>query len=132
MTMKRFVALGLIAATLATTAFASAASLGGASGGVIAGDAAIPACDTTGITASYTTSGGDVTAVGVSGLADPGCEGASLSLTLVGASGDSIASGGPLTIPADDDTADNSLTVAVTPNPAAEAVAGYQIPIVGP
>ena len=132
MTFKRVIVVSLVVTTLVSTAFASAASLGGMSGSVAAGDATIPACDTTGISVGYTTSAGNVSAVTVNGLADPGCEGGSLSVTLTNASGDSIASGGPQTVPTDGDTADNSLTVSVGPNPAAENVAGYHVSIAGP
>jgi hypothetical protein len=132
-TLKRVIVVILAVTTLASSAYASAASLGGiAGGGVGAGEAAIPACDTTGITVSYTTSGGNVTAVTVGGLADPGCEGGALSVTLTNAAGDSIATGGSQTIPTDGDNADNALTVSVSPNPAAENVAGYHVSIVGP
>jgi hypothetical protein len=132
-TLKRVIIVSLAVTILASSAFASAASLGGmSSGSLSAGDAAIPACDTTGVTGTYTTSGGNVTAVTVGGLADPGCEGGVLSVTLTNAAGDSIASGGPQTIPTDGDTADNSLTVSMSPNPAAENVAGYHVSIVGP
>jgi hypothetical protein len=130
--LKRVIVVSLAVTTLASSAFASAASLGGISGGVGAGNAAIPACDTTGVTVTYTTSGGNVTTVTVGGLADPGCEGGSLSLTLTNTAGDSIASGGPQTIPTDGDTADNSVNVSVSPNPAAENVAGYHVSIAGP
>ncbi len=133
MPLKRVIVVSLAVTTLASSAFASASSLGGmSSGSLSAGDAAIPACDTTGVTVTYTTSGGDVTAVTVGGLADPGCEGGALSLTLTNAAGDSIASGDPQAIPTDGDTADNSLTLSVSPNPAAENVAGYHVSIVGP
>jgi hypothetical protein len=130
--LKRVIVVSVAVTTLASSAFASAASLGGMSGSVAAGDAAIPDCDTTGVTLTYTTTGGNVTAVAVGGLADPGCEGGSLSLTLTNTAGDSIASGGPLTIPTDGDTADNSVDVSVSPNPAAETVAGYHVSIAGP
>lgn len=132
MTLKRGIVVSLVVTTLASSAFASAASLGGMSGSVAAGDAAIPACDTTGISVGYTTAAGNVTAVSVGGLADPGCEGGALSVTLTNAAGDSIASGGPATVPTDGDMADNSVTVSVSPNPAAENVAGYHVSIVGP
>ena len=130
--VKRVIFISMVVTTLASSAFASAASLGGISGTLGAGNAVIPACDTTGVSVSYTTSGGNVTAVTVAGLADPGCEGGDLSVTLTNASGDSIASGGPQTIPTDGDALDNSLTLAVSPNAAAENVSGYQVPIVGP
>jgi hypothetical protein len=131
-TLKRVIVLSLAVTTLASSAFASAASLGGMSGSVAAGEAAIPACDTTGVTISYTTSGGNVTAVTVNGLADPGCEGGALSVTLTNTAGDSIASGGPQAVPTDGDATDNSVTVSVSPNPAAENVAGYHVSIAGP
>ena len=132
MALKRKILISMVAATLASSAFASAASLGGISGSVGAGNAAIPACDTTGVSVSYTTSGGNVTAVTVGGLADPGCEGGDLALTLTNSAGDSIASGGPQAIPTDGDTADNSLTISMSPNAAAQNVAGYHVSIVGP
>jgi hypothetical protein len=133
MTLKRLIVVSVAVTTVASSAFASAASVGGiSSGSVSAGNAAIPDCDTTGVTLTYTTSGGNVTAVTVGGLADPGCEGGALSVTLTNAAGDSIASGGPQTIATDGDTADNSLTVAVSPNPAAENIAGYHVSITGP
>jgi hypothetical protein len=131
-TLKRLIVVSLMTTTLASCVFASAASLGGISGGVAAGDSAIPACDTDGLTVTYETTGGNVTAVTVSALADPACEGGELSLTLSNAGGDSIASGGPGMIAADADAADNAVTVPVAPNPAAETVRGYHVSIVGP
>ena len=132
MTLKRVIVVSVAVATLASSAFASAASLGGMSGSVVAGNAAVPACDTTGVTVAYTTSAGNVTAVTVSGLADPGCEGGSLSVALTNSAGDSIASGGPETVATDGDTVDNSLSVSLSPNPAAQNVAGYHVSIAGP
>ncbi|HYG73090.1 MAG TPA: hypothetical protein VEC15_12510, partial [Actinomycetota bacterium] len=78
--MKRLIVVTLTVTTLSSAVFASAAELGGISGGVVAGDSAIPACDSDGVTLAYQTSGGNVTAVTVSGLADPGCEGGELSV----------------------------------------------------
>ena len=130
--MNRMIVWSLIVTTLASSVFASAAALGGMSGAVIAGDAPITACDTSGFTVAYTTSRGNVTAVMVGDIADPGCEGDDLSVTLTNAAGDSIASGGPQMIPTDGDTADNSMTVPVTPTPAAEQVRGYHVSIVEP
>ncbi len=130
--MRRLTLAILGVTTVASACFASAAALGGISGGVAAGNAAITACDTNGFTVSYATSGGNVTAVTLGGIADPGCEGAAVSLALTDAGGSSIASGGPATIPTDGDTADNTITVAVAPNPAAEQASGYHVSIVGP
>ena len=132
MTLKRLIVVTLTVTTLSSAVFASAAELGGISGGVVAGDSAIPACDSDGVTLAYQTSGGNVTAVTVSGLADPGCEGGELSVALSSQSGDGVASAGPHVIAADAGTADNTATVAVAPNPAAETVSGYHVAIVGP
>jgi hypothetical protein len=131
--VSRVTILILTAVTLASLCVASAAALGGISGGeVSAGDAPIAACDATGFTIAYATLGGNVTAVTVHDIADPGCEGGDLSVTLTNAAGAGIATGGPEAITADGDTADNSLLVAVSPNPAAEQVSGYHISLVGP
>ncbi len=132
MTMRRVILASLALMMLASPVLASAASLGAISGGVAAGNAPITACDTNGVTVTYTTSAGNVTAVTVGGLADPGCEGGDLSVTLTNTLGVSIASGGPQTIPTDGDTTDNSVTVSVSPNPAAEQVTAYNVAIVGP
>jgi hypothetical protein len=130
--MSRATILSLAAVTVASLCAASAAALGGIAGGqVSAGDAPITACDT-GFTLVYTTLGGDVTAVTVNGIADPACEGADLSVTLTDAGGGAVASGGPASVPTDGDAADNSLVLPVSPNPAAEQVAGYHVSLVGP
>lgn len=111
---------------------ASAASLGGiADGRLGADDAGVPACDTNGFTVAYTTSGGNVTAVAVSGIADPGCEGGDLSLAVTQA-GTSIGSGGPQIVPTDGDVVDNSMSVSVSPNPDAALVDGISITVAGP
>lgn len=131
--MRRVIVLILTAATLASLSIASAAAVGGISGDPFAaGDAPIPACDATGFTLAYTTVGGNLTAVTVNGIADPGCEGGDLSVTITNTVGASIASGGPQGITPDGDTADNSVVVPVSPNPAAEQVSGYHISLVGP
>lgn len=126
------IVLILTVTTLASSAFASAAALGGISGDVVAGDAAITPCDADGFSESYTTSGGNVIAITLAGIADPACEGGKLSVTLADATGASIASGGPQTIEADADTAENSITVSVSPSPASEQVSAYHVSIVGP
>jgi hypothetical protein len=130
--MRRVLVLILTAVTLASLCVASAAALGGIAGGPLsAGDAPITACDATGFTLAYTTSGGNVTAVTVNGIADPGCEGGDVSVTLTNTSGAGIASGGPEAVVVDGDTADDSVLVSVSPNPAAEQVSGYHISLVG-
>jgi hypothetical protein len=131
--MRRVIVLILTTGTLASLCVASAAAVGGISGDPFgAGDAPITACDATGFTLAYTTVGGNLTAVTVNGIADPGCEGGGLSVTITNASGTSIASGGPQGITADGDTVDNSIALPVSPNPAAEQVSGYHISLVGP
>ncbi|HEY9379056.1 MAG TPA: hypothetical protein VIQ02_18415, partial [Jiangellaceae bacterium] len=66
------------------------------------------------------------------GIADPGCEGGSMKLTLTDAAGVSIASAGPGTVPTDGDTLDNSLALSTSAQPSAGAVAGIRIAIEGP
>jgi hypothetical protein len=131
--VKRPILVGIAVAAVASASLASAATLGGStSDRVAAGDAAIPACDANGFSVTYTTSGGNVTAATVADIADPGCEGGDLSVTVTDSTGASIASGGPSSIPTDGDTNPNSLTVSVSPQPAAEQVAGVQVAVVGP
>jgi hypothetical protein len=129
----RVIVLILTAATLAALGVASASALGGISSAQVgAGDAPITPCDSTGFTLDYTTVGGNVTAVTVNDIADPSCEGGALSVTLTNAGGASIASGGPQAIVTDGDSAENSVLLSVSPNPAAEQVSGYHISLVGP
>jgi hypothetical protein len=131
--MRRLVTALFIAALVATVVFAAAATLGGISGTSLgAGSATVAACDGNGFTVTYSVSGGNVTAVTVSGIADPGCEGGQLSLTLTNSGGTSIGSGGPLTVPTDGDVLDNSMTVPVSPQPAASQVTGIHVVVEGP
>lgn len=131
--MRRLVLGTTAAVAVVTASLASAAAFGGiTSGRVAAGNAAIAACDGNGFSVSYTTVGGDVTAATVADIADPGCEGGDLSITITNSAGDSIASGGPSSIPTDGDTSPSSLTVSVSPQPAAEQVAGVHVAVVGP
>ena len=118
---------------MVSAGIAAAATLGGVSGpGLSAGNAAIAGCDPDGLTTLFTTVAGNVTAVTVGGLTDPGCEGASLSLTVIDATGASIAGAAPQTIPTDAGVTDNSLVVSVSPNPLAEAPTAVEIVIAGP
>ncbi len=120
-------------ALMLSAGVAAAATLSGVGGPTLsAGDSSIAACDPDTLTTLYTTTAGNVTAVTVGGLADPGCEGASLSLSVVDATGASIASAGPATIPADEGTVDNTLVLSVSPNPLAEAPTAVEIVIAGP
>jgi hypothetical protein len=120
-------------ALLLSAGVAAAATLGGVGGPALsAGNGPIAACDPDTLTTLYTTTAGNVTAVTVGGLADPGCEGASLSLSVVDSTGASIASAGPATIPADAGTIDNTLLLSVSPNPLAEVPTAVEIVIAGP
>jgi hypothetical protein len=131
--MRRLILVTVAAVTVLSASLASAAALGGVgSDRVAAGDAAIPGCDGNGFTVTYTTVGGNVTAATVADIADPGCEGGDLSVTVTNAAGESIASGGPSSIPTDGDTSPDALTVSVSPQPAAEQVAGVNVAVVGP
>jgi hypothetical protein len=79
----------------------------------------------------YTTSAGNVTAVTVNGIADPGCEGGALSVTLANGTA-SVGSAGPQIVPVDAGTIDNSITVNVSPQPAASTVNRVHVAITGP
>ena len=111
---------------------ASAASLGGVTTPALgAGSASVARCDTA-FTISYGVENGLVDTVTVSGIADPACEGGAMSVTLVNASGSSIGTGGPTTVPTDGDTSNNSVTLTVAAQPSAGAVAAVEVLVVGP
>jgi hypothetical protein len=124
--------LSVAVAIGASACVAGAASFGLTTTASGAGDTPVPHCDPDGFTYVYTTSRGNVTAVTVGGIADPACEGGSLSLTLTNSLGDGVASGGPQVVPSDGDAADNSLTVATSPQPLASLVTGIHVYIAGP
>lgn len=130
--LRRISAAGIAVAAACAATYASAASLGGLPTAVVgAGDAMIAACDAS-FTVGYTTSHGNVTAATVGDVADPACEGGQLRLTLLNAAGTAIGSGGPTAVVADGDSVPNSVSVAVSPNPAAEQVAAVRLSVVGP
>jgi hypothetical protein len=132
-TVRRLVLVAIATSAVLSGGLASAAALGGVNTDRFgAGNAALVACDANAFTVTYTTVGGDVTAATVADIADPGCEGGELSITVTNNAGDSIASGGPSSIAADGGTSPNSLIVSVTPQPAAEQVAGVHVVVVGP
>ena len=123
--MKRSLLLATVV-VVTTATVAAASSLGGVAGDSMgAGDAPIAACDT-GFTVSYTTSGGNVTAVTVGDIA-AACAGGVLRVTVKNSTGASIAAGGPQTL-----AAGASATASVAPQPVAEDVTGVDISIVGP
>ena len=112
----------------------SAASLGGLGSAPLGGGAAsVAPCDGDGVTVSYTTQGGSVTATTVAGIADPGCEGATLSITLRGAGGERVAAAGPQLVPTDPGSDDQAVTLGVTPSDQpAESIAGFSVELAGP
>jgi hypothetical protein len=131
MGLRHLLLLGTVVAATPICA-AAAASLGlGTSAALGSGGAPVARCDDNGVAVAYTTVGGNVVSVTVSGIADPGCEGAALSLQILNSSGTSIASGSA-TVAADGDAADNSESVTVSPRPAAEAPTVVHVSLVGP
>jgi len=104
----RIVTIAVASTVVAVTGFvAYAAELGLASARAAGGQAAIARCDTDGFTVSYSVSGSNVNSVTVAGIADPGCEGASVAVTVTNSAGGSISSGTGV-VPTDADTLDNS------------------------
>jgi hypothetical protein len=124
--VKRLLILCSALAVGLPCSLAAASALQGVSSARV-GNGSIPvtACDTDGFTISYTTTGGNVTSVGVGGI-DSACNGASLSVTVVNGSRTSVAGGGPVTV------SGNSATVSISPNPAASTPAGVDVSVVGP
>jgi hypothetical protein len=111
-------------AVFAGPAGALAASLGGITGKLGAGNASVAACDTT-FGTGYTTVGGNVTVVDVTGI-DAACVGGALSVRLTNSAGTSIGSGGPATI------SGTSRTVSISGAPDGDLVTGIRISIEGP
>jgi hypothetical protein len=127
---RRLISLvALTAAVLPVAAFAG--SVGTTSASLAGGQAAVVACDAA-FGQSYTTVGGNVTAVTITGIADPACEQGQLSVTLTNAAGAALGAGGPVLVPSDGDIADNSVTVTIAAQPDGELVAGIRIAIAGP
>jgi hypothetical protein len=123
--------LALVLATGGAVLSASAAALGGlADGGIGAGSATVAGCDANGFGVSYALSGGNVTSATVSGIADPGCEGGALSLTI--ANGATSVGSGTATVPTDAGTTDNSVTVPLSPQPPASQVSQVHVVVAGP
>lgn len=116
----------LIAVALGCVGLASAASLGGIGPQELgAGNSVVTACDSDGVGLSYTTSGGTVQSVTVTGIAG-GCVSGSLRVVLANSTGTDIAQGGPLSV------SGASEIVTLSPQPSAAAVAAAHISIVGP
>ena len=123
---------GVTVAVAASASVAFATGFGVTTTKLGGGNTPVVACDGNGFTVSFTTSHGNVTAVTVGGIADPACEGGALAVTVTNVAGASIASGGPQTIPTDGDTADNTVTLATSPQPGASQVAAYNVSVTGP
>ena len=123
--MRLFTLCLTVAVALPSSLAAAAAIQGASSGPLGSGSTPITACDTDGLTVSYTTSGGNVTTVSVGGIA-VACSGGSLRVTVVDSSRTSVASGGPVTV------SGTSESVSVSPNPAGAIPAGVDVSIVGP
>ena len=109
-----------------------ATTLGGLGAGKLgARGATVAACDTNGFTVSYTTSGLNVASATIGGIADPGCEGGQLSVTLAN-DPTGVGGAGPVVVPTDADTSDNSVTLSLSPLPTASQVSRVHVSIVGP
>lgn len=121
-----------LAVAAAAIPFAAAALTAVAGGAIGAGSSTVGSCDADGFGATYVTSGLTVTAVTVSGIADPGCDGGILRVRVTDATGESIAAGGPRTIAADADTLDNTEAVSVTPQPVVTSAMRIKIVVEGP
>ncbi len=129
--MKRHLAWLAAAVTVASAYVGFAAPVPALSSRNVAGaSAAVVPCDTV-FSVTYTTSGGKVTTVTVGGIADPACEGGQLKLTLLGG-GATLGSGGPVTVPTDAGTVDNSVAVSVSPQPNAWLVDEVAVVVAGP
>lgn len=127
--MKRLLPILGGGAALAAATAAAAAMLPLSAGTVGGGAAAVAPCDPDGFTIAYTTSGGNVTAVTVGGVKEPGCAGGRLAVALVSASGAAVGSGTAV-VPSGADP--GSVGVSISPSPSASAVAGYRVTISGP
>jgi hypothetical protein len=123
----------ILAATFAaiTTFVALAAPIGLATTKVGGSKSAIARCDTNGFTISYGLSGSNVNSVTVAGIADPGCEAATIDARLINSTGVSIGSGTG-TVATDAGTVDNSITLTMSPTPTETTVSGIRIVLRGP
>jgi hypothetical protein len=123
--MKRLAALAALGLTgLLMSVTASAATLPTVTGKVGGGSASVDRCDADGFTTNFTTSGGRITSVAVSGIA-AACSGGSLRVTLTRGIISPVM-GGPVTI------SSSSHTVAVIGAPNAWEVVGFSAVVVGP
>jgi len=127
--MKLIRSLALLAvATVLATSVAAAARLTVSSKTLGSGGTAVAHCQNGGFTFTRTVSSGNITAVAVGGITS-GCANGALILTLVNSSNASIGSG-TASIPAA--CSGCSVTVSVSPQPAASSLNAYRLEISGP
>jgi hypothetical protein len=119
------VCAGLIGLLAVPTA-ASASGTSAASQRVISGTAVVSSCGSlSGISVAWNSTGGVVTSVAVSSIPSS-CVGGTLSLTLAGATGTSLATVSPVTITA------TTQTLALVGAPTASGVSVAAMSVVGP
>lgn len=130
--MRRIALLLLLSLTLGALVLGRASSLSLGPGSAGAGSAKVLDCDTNGFGQNFTTASGRVSGVFVSGIADPACEGGSLTVTLSDSGGNAIGTGASVTVPTDAGTTDNLVFVGLSLRPPAPQVASVHISISGP
>ncbi len=130
--MRRVVTATVVGLTVGAAAFASASAVTVNTGGNLgAGSTTVASCDTTGVVTSFTlgtfdtTAGYTVSAVGVSSIDSPACNGKSVSVTLSDVSDNSVGSGGPVTVA----TGATSVTVTLSAAVAASKIAHVYVVI---
>jgi hypothetical protein len=132
MPRARRLLLPLLLLSAATVVPASAASLGGLDPDrLTGGQGTVASCDSA-VSVSYATQGGNITSVTVGGIADPACEGGSLTVQALNSSNTSISGAGPATVTTDADTGDNTVTLGLSPQPNAEQVSATAVSITRP
>ena len=130
--MRKGLVLALVALATTTTCTAFAATVGLGTAKLGAGTAAIARCDANGFTVTNARTGANVTAVLLGDIADPGCEGASIRVTLTNSAGTSVSSAGPVSIVSDGDTSPNTQAVSLGVAVAETTVVGTSISVVAP
>jgi hypothetical protein len=130
--VRRGLVVGSAALLVASVSVALAATLGLGTQKLGAGSTTIARCDANGFTVTPTLTGANITAVVLGDIADPGCEGAAIRVTLTNSSNTSVSTGGPTTVATDGDTAPNSQSVTVSPAVAETSVVSIRFSGVGP
>lgn len=129
---RRTIAGVLAGLTVFAAVFASAANLGGLTGGQVgADDTTVTACDTNGVSTSYSSTWDatderyEVTSVTVSGIANT-CDGQTVSVSLTNSTGAQIGSG-TMAIPTD--AGATSVAVSLSAAASAELAEGVHVAI---